>query len=114
MKQAYTFHHTNYYHTLKSQIGGGIHVYAGTRQRGGGIGNVLSFVSKYAIPLINRYILPHAKEALVRTASDVAENRSTIKQSLKANSKNLLKNIGSDVFKNLTQGGLGKGRNEKL
>ena len=105
MKHPYIFHHHHYYHTLKSQIGGGYPIYSGTRQRGGGIGGILGFFSKYALPLISKYIIPHAKEAVFRTASDVAKNKSSFKEALKTNTQNLAKNIGKDIFHNLTQTG---------
>jgi hypothetical protein len=113
MKSQYIFHHHHYYHTLKSQIGGGIHVYSGIRQQGGGLGGVFNFIHKYAIPLISKYILPHAREALVNTASDLVENRSSLKQSIKSNSKSFVKNVGKSLLKNLTQKGEGKKKSKR-
>jgi len=78
MKPNYVFNHHDYYHTLQKQIGGNIHIYAGTKQRGEGLGNVLSFIQKHAIPLVKRYILPHAKRAVVRTLSVLAEGTSNV------------------------------------
>jgi hypothetical protein len=108
MKHPYIFHHHHYYHTLKSQIGGGIPFYSGIRQSGGGFGGVLSFFSKYAIPLFSKYILPHAREALVNTVSDVAQNRSNLKQSIKSNSKSFINKVGQNIFKNLSPKGEGR------
>lgn len=108
MKSAYIFHHHHYYHALKQQIGKGIPIYTGNRQRGGGLGGILGFLTKYAIPIASKYILPHAKSAILRTASDVIQDRSNLKKSLKQNTKTLVKNIGHQVFNKLTQEGSGK------
>jgi hypothetical protein len=108
MKKPFIFNHSHFYHTLKKQTGGGIHVYSGVKQRGGGLGDILGFISRYAIPLANRYIVPHAKQFIARTATDLIDNRSNLKPILKENSKTLAKNIGKSIFDKLTQEGSGK------
>lgn len=98
MRQKYIFHHDHYYHTLKSQIGGQIPVFHGVRQRGGGLGSVLGGISKYALPLIMKYVLPHAKEAGLRTISDVVKG-SSVKSALKKNGVGFLKNVGGELIR---------------
>jgi hypothetical protein len=103
MKAPYIFVNDLYFQTLKSQIGGNIPVFVGIKQRGGGIGSVIGGLAKYAIPLFRKYILPHAKEAAIRTISDVASGETTFKKAAKARGFNFLKRVGSE----LTQSGQG-------
>jgi hypothetical protein len=105
MKQRYIFHHDHYYHTLKRQIGEGVPVFHGVRQRGGGLGSVLGSIAKYAIPLIQRYIIPHAKTAAFSTFTDLASGSHSIKQALKKNSLGFLKNVGQDIAKTANSSG---------
>ena len=102
MRQKYIFHHDHYYHTLKGQIGAGIPVFHGVRQRGGGIGSILGGIAKYALPLLMKYVFPHAKEAALRTLSDVAVGGQSVKGALKKNSVGFLKNVGGDVLSSAT------------
>ena len=108
-KSKYIFHHDHYYHTLKSQIGNGIPVFHGVRQRGGGIGSVLGGIAKYALPLIAKYILPHAKSAVASTVSDIAQNGLTVKQALKSNGLKFLKKVGSGVVNSVLNNQSGSG-----
>ncbi|OXA53736.1 hypothetical protein Fcan01_11171 [Folsomia candida] len=107
MKTAYIFDHKDYFHALQPQIGGGFAVYAGTRQRGGGLGGVLGALVKYGIPIAKKYILPHAKDAFLRTVADITSDRSSAKESVKNNSKRLIKDIGSSIVSKLVQDGSG-------
>jgi len=110
MGQKYIFHHDHYYHTLKDQIGHGIPVFHGVKQRGSGLGSVLGSIAKYAIPLILRYVVPHAKTAAIRTLSDVATNRRTLKDSLKTSGIGFLHDVGTDLLNNPnTESQSGKG-----
>ena len=56
-----------------------------------------------------KYILPHAKTAAIRTFSDVATNRQSIKEALKSNGIGFLKNVGSDIIKSGASSQSGKG-----
>jgi len=109
MKSKYIFHHDNYYHTLKSQVGNGIPVFHGVRQRGGGIGSVLGGIAKYALPLIAKYVLPHAKSAVADTFSDLTKNGLSVKQALKSNGLQFLKNVGSGVVSSVLSKQSGNG-----
>lgn len=113
MKTAYIFDHKDYFHALQPQIGGGFAVYAGTRQRGGGLGGVLGALVKYGIPIAKKYILPHAKDAFLRTVADITSDRSSAKESVKNNSKRLIKDIGSSIVSKLVQDGSGLSRKRK-
>lgn len=68
---------------------------------------------KYGIPIAKRYIWPHAKDALIRTASDIIEERGPAREVLKNNSKAFIKNIGSSIATKLVQEGSGLGRKRK-
>lgn len=109
MKQKYIFHHDHYYHTLKGQGGEGIPVYHGVRQRGGGIGSVLGGIAKYALPLLMKYVFPHARNAALSTISDVAVNKESIKNSLKKNGIGFLKNVGAEVLNSVSNSQSGSG-----
>jgi len=113
MKHHHIFDHSVYYSTLKNQIGGGIHVFAGTRQKDGGLGEIFGAISRYAIPLVKKYIMPHAKQFAIRTASDLLSSGSSTTKTVKSNAKTLVKNVGKDILTSLVQGGKGKGSKRK-
>lgn len=113
MKSKFIFHHDHYYHTLKSQIGSGIPVFHGARQRGGGIGSVLGGIAKYALPLLAKFVFPHAKNAVTNTVSDIAQNGTTVKQALKTNSAKFLKDVGSGVVNHFLHNQTGSGLTRK-
>jgi hypothetical protein len=98
MRSKYIFHHDHYYHTLKNQIGSGIPVFHGARQRGGGIGSIFGGIAKYALPLIAKYILPHAKTAATNVISNIVNKRGTIKESLKNSGVQLINDIGNSII----------------
>jgi hypothetical protein len=98
MKQVYIFHHDHYYHTLKNQIGHGIPVFHGSRQRGAGIGSIFGGIAKYALPLLMKYIVPHAKTAATSVISDLVNKRAPLKESLRTSGTTFLKNVGKSVL----------------
>ena len=98
MRQRYTFQHDHYYNTLKEQIGQGIPVFHGVRQRGRGLGSVLGGFAKYALPLLMKWVLPHAKQAALKTVSDIAGGRHSVKSALKHNSIGFLKDVGENII----------------
>jgi len=104
MRCKYIFQNDHYYHTLKSQVGHGIPVFHGVHQRGGGIGDILGGIAKYALPLIAKYILPHATSTIASTLSDVSHNGFTVKQALKKNSLNLVRNVAGSVADSVQKG----------
>lgn len=105
MKSIHIFDHHHYHHTLQDQIGHGIPVYTGYRQRGGGLGSIFGFIKKYAIPVISKYILPHAKSALINTVSDVSQGQS-IKSALKNNAMSMVKNVSKGIVQPQSGAGL--------
>jgi len=104
MRSKYIFHNDHYYHTIKSQAGHGIPVFHGAHQRGEGLGDVLGGIARYALPLISKYIFPHAASTLASTISDVTNNGYSVKQALKKNSLNLVKNVAGTVVENIQKG----------
>jgi len=97
MRQKYIFHHDHYYHTLKGQVGAGIPVFHGVHQRGGGLGSVLEGIAKYALPLLMKYVFPHARDAASKIA-DVKLGGQTVKRALKKNGIGFLKNVGVNIL----------------
>lgn len=112
MQELHTFDNQQYYHALNNQAVGNIQIYRVERQRGGSFSNVARLFSKYVIPLINRYIIPHARQSLVTTASDMLEGAS-LKSALKKNSKTLAQNILTGIS-NQQKGGAAKKRSKKV
>ena len=110
--KVHVFNHQHYYHTLESQIGHGIPVFTGYRQKGGGLGSILGFIGKYAIPLLTKYVLPHARTALINTVSDVS-NGQPIKNALKTHGVGMLKNVGKAILNEQTGSGLNRNKRKK-
>lgn len=96
MKRLHIFDHSEYHKALHEQIGNGIPVFNGYRQKGGGLGGILGYIGRYALPLLNKYILPHAKNALINTISDVTSGV-PLKSSIKSNATSLLNNVGNHI-----------------
>jgi hypothetical protein len=97
MKQVHVFDHSLYHQSLQQQIGHGMPVFLGSRQKGGGLGSILGFIGKYAIPLLNQYIIPHAATAVMDTLSDVSKG-APVKDSMKKAGIQMLKNVGRSVL----------------
>jgi hypothetical protein len=76
MKHIHVFDHSEYHRALEHQIGSGIPVFNGYRQKGGGLGAILGMIGKYAIPLFKKYVLPHAADALRNTGKEVIKRQS--------------------------------------
>ena len=55
------------------------------------------------MPVVKRYVLPHGKNALLSTISDIAENgdSNSVKQALKKRGLGLIRNIGTDLAKSV-------------
>jgi hypothetical protein len=70
------------------------------------LGAILGMIGKYAIPLFKKYVLPHAADALRNTASDISSG-ATIKDAFKNNALSLAKNVGKEVIKRQSGGGMG-------
>jgi hypothetical protein len=85
--------------SLKIQHGSGVIIFKGVRrQRGGGFGSVLLSIARYAIPVIKKYLLPHAKQAVSNIISDVQKGES-IKSAVKRNTKQAIKSAGMNIVK---------------
>jgi len=67
------------------------------RQRGSGIGSFLLNIGRKLLPLAKKFILPHAKTALHKVATDVLVNDGNLVESLKRNSVNALKAAGKQI-----------------
>ena len=109
MKHVHIFDHQAYHDALNQQIGGGIPVFHGIKQRGDGLGAILGFLGKYAIPIFRNHILPHATTAITNVANDVM-NGVPIKTSLKQNAAYVIKNAARSVIDNQSGKGLGNGK----
>ena len=53
-----------------------------SRIRGRGLGGILANISKIALPILKRVILPHAGKAVLGTATDILKGRN-VRTSLK-------------------------------
>lgn len=63
-------------------------------------------MKRYSVPVIKRYIVPHAKKAAYNTYRDIMKG-SDIRSTLQRNSLGLVQDIGNDVIENLKQKGRG-------
>jgi|SRR5882757_1962554 len=68
------------------------------RQRGSGLGSFLMNIGRKLIPLVKKFILPHAKTALQNVANEVLHNDGNLVESLKKNSLGALKGIGNQII----------------
>lgn len=75
-------------------------------QRGAGLRTILGNFKRYSIPVLNRYVVPHAKEAVYKTYQDILDG-SGIRSSIQRNTLGLLQDVGNDVINNLKQKGKG-------
>jgi len=103
------------------EIGGGLRFYRASvaRQRGAGLGAVfgavarhlIPFAKNYVLPITQKYIAPHALEAIKHIGDDYMGGKIPIRQSLKNNSIQALKNVGKHLW--YGQSGSGRGRKRK-
>lgn len=98
MKHLHVFNHEHYHHALEHQIGNGIPVFSGTRQKGGGLGSIIGFLGRYALPLLKKFVFPHAKAAALSTLSDISSGKS-IKEAVSGNAATMVKNVGHSIIK---------------
>lgn len=112
MKQLYTFSDHHYFNTLSTQKGGGIRIFKGSRQRGAGLGSIIGFLQKYAIPLFREYLMPRAAAAISNTAEDVLRRGIPLKSALKSNSRSFLNSVVNSNFNK--QKGSGDVKSNKL
>lgn len=95
MKTIHSFNHEHYHNALRSQIFAQ-HVPQYHRQRGGGLGGIITGMSQYVIPVTKKYILPEIKQAAIRTFDDVIEG-TPITNALIRNTKTLIENVGKNI-----------------
>jgi hypothetical protein len=105
MKVIHVFNHEDYHRAIHGQLGHGMPVFSGSRQKGAGLGAILGYIGRYALPIFSKYIAPHAKAALMNTLSDVVEGRPVL-PSIRANSLSMVKNVGKNVLNSQSGGGL--------
>lgn len=108
MRSVFDLNDENYARALRHQTGSGIIGFRGVRrQRGGGFDSILFNLAKYAIPVFEKYVLPHAKEAVQNIITDVKQG-SSIKSAIKTNAKKAIKAAGKSLIRNtLNQTGKG-------
>src|SRR5882757_5264698 len=82
------------------------------RQRGSGLGSFLMNIGRKLIPLVKKFILPHAKTALQNVANEVLHNDGNLGESLKRNSIGALKGIGNQII-NQSGSGLRRRKNKR-
>lgn len=95
MKTLYTFNHEHYHNALKSQINSQ-HLPLYSRQRGGGLGGIISGMTQYVIPVARKYIIPEIKNAAIRTFDDVLQG-TPIPNAVLANTKLLIESVARDI-----------------
>jgi len=105
MKRIHIFDHNAYHSVLHHQIGNGIPVFAGYRQQGAGLGNILGLIGRYVLPLFAKHVLPHAKTAVLNTISDITKGKS-LGDAMHANTSSLLQNVGSSLLNRQSGEGL--------
>lgn len=105
MKHVHEFDHNLYHKVLERQIGSGLPVFTGYRQRGAGLGSIFGLIGRYVLPIIKDYVMPHAKTALVNTVSDVVKG-TPLKQAVLKQGGDMLRNVASDLAKRQTGSGL--------
>ncbi|OXA37466.1 hypothetical protein Fcan01_27759 [Folsomia candida] len=108
MKNNLNISEERYLRALQKQLRSGLVGFRGVRrQRGGGFGSILFNLGKYAIPIFEKYVLPHAKDAVKNIMNDVRQGV-PIKSAVKSNARKALKEVGKTLIKNtLQQGGRG-------
>lgn len=107
MKTVHVFDIADYHHALgPTNMHDGIYY----RQKGGGVGGVFGAMKRYSIPIVQKYLVPHFREAVVNTVKDVALRGSSVGGALKNNTKKFLGGLGEDIYKNIVQRGRGISR----
>lgn len=85
------------------QYGGGVdnnlffYKAARLRQKGYGLGGFFASLAKRFIPFATKYIVPHAKKALLNVANEVLDGGRPLKESLQENALSAIKNVGRQV-----------------
>jgi len=77
---------------------------------GAGLGGLFGAFARRLLPLVKKFVVPHAAAALRSVASDVIESKQPFSQSLKSHGVNALKGVGRDL---LRQTGSGRRRTIK-
>lgn len=112
MKTLYTFDSNDYYAALNRQHQSSSQIYRIPRQRGGSLGSIFRYVSRYVVPLLKKYVVPPLQSSALSVTTDLLEG-GRFKETLKKHSKNLIKNIASEIAKP-SQKGAGKRMIQKV
>jgi len=111
MKKIHIFDHDAYHSVLQQQIGNGIPVFAGYRQQGAGLGNLLGLIGRYVIPLFKNHVLPQAKTSVLNAISDVAKGKS-ITDAVQDHGSAMIKNVGTSLLNHQSGRGLSTNSDE--
>ena len=82
--------------------GGGLQDISVYKRRGGSLFGILRGVFKRSIPFLKRYILPEIGSLVKNVSHDVSQNV-PLRDTLKANTFNSLKNVGSRIVRGAGQ-----------
>jgi hypothetical protein len=105
MKHVHQFDHRLYHKALEGQIGRGLPVFTGYRQRGAGLGSIIGLIGRYVLPIIQEHVLPHAKTALVNTVKDIIKG-APVKEALLRQGGDMLQKVATGLEKRQTGSGL--------
>jgi len=99
MKKIFQINEDIYIKTLTNQSGKGYITFQGVRrQRGAGFGSVVYNIAKYALPIFEKYVFPHAKEAVKNIYTEV-KSGIPLKQSIKSHTNKAIKEAGKSLLK---------------
>jgi hypothetical protein len=105
MKHVHQFDHQLYHKVLEGQIGRGLPVFTGYRQRGAGLGSIFGLIGRYVLPIIKEHIFPHAKTALINTVQDVMKG-APLKQAVLRQGGDMIQKVATSIEKRQTGRGL--------
>ena len=105
MKHVHQFDHQLYHKVLEGEIGRGLPVFTGYRQRGAGLGSIFGLIGRYVLPIIKEHIFPHAKTALINTVQDVMKG-TPLKQAVLRQGGDMIQKVATSIEKRQTGSGL--------
>lgn len=99
MRTVHIFNEQHYHNALDPRFSHGTIV---TKQQGGGLGSFAGNIKRYSIPVFNKYVVPHAKQAV----KDIIHGHG-IKRSIQRNALGVVQDIGNDIIDSYRQKGRG-------
>lgn len=102
MRKIHVFNEQHYHNALDPTFSTGAFV---TKQQGGGLGSFAGNIKRYSIPVLNKYVMPHAKQAV----KDIIHGHG-IKRSIQRNALGVVQDIGNDIIDSYRQKGRGISR----